>query len=156
MVNSNVNAVLKAEEYWRENIIGVAAELLQVEDKYVTALETALGEGAQNIVTLDAQTAKTAINYLKANNAGRATFLPLDTVKPRSLSVEEERLEYDFSTSDQLDEFIELDHGGKEIVTESTCNYAKFYPTDMNNLYSIFFFKQNLKAGMTVEMDRIM
>lgn len=87
-----IKTVLKAEEYWRENIIGVAAELLQVEDRYVTALETALGEGAQNIVTLDAQTAKTAINYLKANNAGRATFLPLDTVKPRSLSVEEERL----------------------------------------------------------------
>lgn len=87
-----IKTVLKAEEYWRENIIGVAAELLQVEDKYVTALETSLGEGAQNIVTLDAQTAKTAINYLKANNAGRATFLPLDTVKPRSLSVEEERL----------------------------------------------------------------
>ena len=87
-----IKTVLRAEEYWRENIIGVAAELLQVEDRYVTALETALGEGAQNIVTLDAQTAKTAINYLKANNAGRATFLPLDTVKPRSLSVEEERL----------------------------------------------------------------
>ena len=87
-----IKTVLKAEEYWRENIIGVAAELLQVEDKYVTALETSLGEGAQNIVTLDAQTAKTAINYLKANNAGRATFLPLDTVKPRSLSFEEERL----------------------------------------------------------------
>ena len=87
-----IKTVLKAEEYWRENIIGVAAELLQVEDKYVTALETALGEGAQNIVTVDAQTAKTAINYLKANNAGRATFLPLDTVKPRNLSVEEERL----------------------------------------------------------------
>ena len=87
-----IKTVLKAEEYWRKNIIGVAAELLQVEDKYVTALETALGEGAQNIVTVDAQTAKTAINYLKANNAGRATFLPLDTVKPRSLSVEEERL----------------------------------------------------------------
>ena len=87
-----IKTVLKAEEYWRENIIGVAAELLQVEDKYVTALETALGEGAQNIVTLDAQTVKTAIDYLKANNAGRATFLPLDTVKPRSLSVEEERL----------------------------------------------------------------
>ena len=87
-----IKTVLKAEEYWRENIIGVAAELLQVEDRYVTALETALGEGAQNIVTLDAQTAKTAINYLKANNAGRATFLPLDTVKPRGLSIEEERL----------------------------------------------------------------
>ncbi len=87
-----IKTVLKAEEYWRENIIGVAAELLRVEDKYVTALETALGEGAQNIVTVDAATAKSAIAYLKANNAGRATFLPLDTVKPRSLSIEEERL----------------------------------------------------------------
>ena len=87
-----IKTVLKANEYWRENIIGVAAELLRVEDKYVTALETALGEGAQNIVTVDAYTAKSAIAYLKANNAGRATFLPLDTVKPRGLSVEEERL----------------------------------------------------------------
>ena len=87
-----IKTVLKAPEYWREKIIGVAAELLKVEDKYVTALETALGEGAQNIVTEDAATAKSAIAYLKANNAGRATFLPLDTVKPRNLSVEEERL----------------------------------------------------------------
>lgn len=87
-----IKTVLKAAEYWRENIIGVAAELLKVEDRYVTALETALGEGAQNIVTQDAATAKSAIAYLKVNNAGRATFLPLDTVKPRSLSVEEERL----------------------------------------------------------------
>ena len=73
--------------------------------------------------------------------------------KAEEVVEEQERLEYDFSTSDQLDEFIELDHGGKEIVTESTGNYAKFYPTDMNNLYSIFWFKKDLKAGSVVEMD---
>ncbi len=60
---------------------------------------------------------------------------------------------YDFSDESQLNKFIELDHGGKEIVTEATGSYVKFTPTDMNNLYSIFWFKQNLKAGMTVEMD---
>lgn len=87
-----IKTVLKAEEYWHENIIGVAAELLKVEDRYVAALETALGEGAQNIVTRDAATAKSAIAYLKMNGAGRATFLPLDTIKPRGLSFEEERL----------------------------------------------------------------
>ena len=60
---------------------------------------------------------------------------------------------YDFSDESVLDKFVELDHGGKEIVKDASGSYAKFYPTDMNNLYSIFFFKQNLKAGMTVEMD---
>ncbi len=87
-----IKAVLKSNEPWRANIVGVAAELLKVKDKYVTALETALGEAAQNVITEDADTAKKAISYLKANNSGRATFLPLDTVKGRTLSLEEERL----------------------------------------------------------------
>lgn len=87
-----IKAVLKSAEPWRKGVIGVAAELLEVEPKYVTALETALGEGAQNIVTQDAATAKAAITYLKRSNAGRATFLPLDTVRARSLSYDEERL----------------------------------------------------------------
>ena len=60
---------------------------------------------------------------------------------------------YDFSDEKLLDKFVELDHGGKEIVAEATGNYVKFTPTDMNNLYSIFWFKENLKSGMTVEMD---
>ena len=77
----------------------------------------------------------------------------LYAVYEKEAAVEEERLEYDFSTSDQLDEFVELDHGGKEIVTDSTGSYAKFTPTDMNNLYSIFWFKKDLKAGSIVEMD---
>ena len=62
-------------------------------------------------------------------------------------------VEYDFSDESQLDDFEELEHGGKEIVSDGTDSYAKFTPTDTNNLYSIFWLKQDLKAGMTVEMD---
>lgn len=78
-----IKAVLKAQEPWREQVVGVAAELLQVEDKYVAAIETALGEGAQNLVMRSANAAKEAIAFLKRTGSGRATFLPLDTVQRR-------------------------------------------------------------------------
>lgn len=81
---SGIKAVLKANSQWRSQIIGVAAELIKVQPQFVTAIETALGDGAQNIIARDAETAKQAISYLKSNNLGRATFLPLDTVKGRS------------------------------------------------------------------------
>ena len=84
-----IKAVLKAQAPWRSDLIGVVAELIKVEDKYVAALETALGEGAQNIVSRSAQAAKQAIAFLKQNGAGRATFLPLDTVQRRVPSKEE-------------------------------------------------------------------
>lgn len=87
-----IKNILKCNASWRKNIIGVAAELLQTDEKYVTAIETALGESAQNLVTLDADTAKAAINYLKQQNGGRATFLPLDNIQERRLAQEEERL----------------------------------------------------------------
>ena len=87
-----IKAVLKAQEPWREQVVGVAAELLQVEDKYVAAIETALGEGAQNLVMRSANAAKEAIGYLKRSNRGRATFLPLDTVQRRGPNREEEAL----------------------------------------------------------------
>lgn len=87
-----IKNILKCNAPWRKNIIGVAAELLQTDEKYVTAIETALGESAQNLVTLYADTAKAAINYLKQQNGGRATFLPLDNIQERRLTQEEERL----------------------------------------------------------------
>ena len=85
-----IKAVLKAQAPWRQELIGVVAELIKVEDKYVVAIETALGEGAQNIVARTAQAAKQAIAFLKQSGSGRATFLPLDTVQRRYPSKEEE------------------------------------------------------------------
>lgn len=87
-------SVLKAPESlpWRRELIGVATELLHVEPKYVTAIETALGEGAQNLVIRSSAAAKAAIAYLKQSGGGRATFLPLDTVQRRMPTAEEARL----------------------------------------------------------------
>ena len=64
-------------------IIGVVADIMQVDPKYETAIETALGGNIQNIVTKDEQIAKRLIQYLKDNKAGRATFLPLTTARGR-------------------------------------------------------------------------
>lgn len=64
-------------------IIGVVADIIKVDAKYETAIETALGGNIQNIVTKDEQVAKKLIKYLKENKAGRATFLPLTTVRNR-------------------------------------------------------------------------
>lgn len=80
-----VKNVLGAKAPWRAQVYGVTAELFHVEDQYVTALETALGGALQNIITQDAQSARDAIGYLKRQQGGRATFLPLDTIRPRSL-----------------------------------------------------------------------
>lgn len=62
-------------------IHGVVADLMKVEKTYETAVETALGGNIQNVVTEDEATAKELIAYLKKNRLGRATFLPLTSVK---------------------------------------------------------------------------
>ncbi len=65
-------------------IIGVVADIFEVEKEYETAIETALGGNIQNIVTDTEATAKRMVQFLKQNKAGRATFLPLDAVKERN------------------------------------------------------------------------
>ncbi len=74
-------------------ILGVVADLIKVEKKYETAIETALGGSIQNIVTRDEDTAKRMIQYLKQNRYGRATFLPLTGVGKRSVQVNEKALQ---------------------------------------------------------------
>lgn len=61
-------------------IIGVVADIIQVNKEYETAVETALGGSIQNIVTDNENTAKRLIQFLKKNRFGRATFLPLTTI----------------------------------------------------------------------------
>ena len=64
-----------------KGIIGVVADIIKVDKKYETAIETALGGNIQNIVTDDEETAKKMIRFLKKNKGGRATFLPLTSIK---------------------------------------------------------------------------
>ena len=67
-------------------IIGAVSEHLTFDVRYQTALEIALGASSQHIIVEDEQAATRAIDFLKRNRAGRATFLPLTTIKARSIS----------------------------------------------------------------------
>lgn len=67
-------------------IIGAVSEHLTFDVHYQTALEIALGASSQHIIVEDEKAATKAIDFLKRNRAGRATFLPLTTIKARTIS----------------------------------------------------------------------
>lgn len=73
--------VRKDKKLGIDGIIGTVAEIIQVPKQLEIALETALGGALQYIVTVDDNGAQKAINYLKVERKGRATFLPLNTIK---------------------------------------------------------------------------
>jgi len=75
----SVKKVMEQKEK-EKGIIGVVADIIKVDPKYETAIETALGGNIQNIVTDNENTAKKMIEYLKVNRLGRATFLPLTSI----------------------------------------------------------------------------
>lgn len=79
-------------EQFSKKMVGVLASLITVPEKYETAIETALGNALQNIVTKDEHDAKSLIEFLKERQFGRATFLPITSMKPRNLSQEEKNL----------------------------------------------------------------
>lgn len=79
-----VKAVMRrAREKALGGIHGPLSQLIQVENEYSVAVEVALGAAMQNIVTSTEADAKRAIYYLKENNVGRATFLPISNIKSR-------------------------------------------------------------------------
>lgn len=67
-------------------IVGAVSEHVTFDAQYQTAMEIALGAASQNIIVEEENHAKSAIAFLKKNRQGRATFLPLTTIKPRSLA----------------------------------------------------------------------
>ena len=69
-----------------EGICGAVGELITLDKKYETAIEIALGGAVQNIVAKNENDVKKAISYLKTNNKGRATFLPMTAIKPKTIN----------------------------------------------------------------------
>ena len=70
------------------NIIGVLGELITTQKDYELAISSALGGAIEFVVTSDDQTARETIKFLRNNKAGRATFLPVSTMKPRQIRLE--------------------------------------------------------------------
>ena len=89
---------------------GVVADIIRVDKKYEVAVETALGGSIQNIVTDTEQTAKRLIEFLKKNKYGRATFLPLNAIRPKG----------EFNQKDVLKENGVIQLASELVKTEAT------------------------------------
>lgn len=71
----------------RKGLIGIVADLLKVDTKYERAIDISLGSNIQNLVVESEIDAKKFVHYLKTNKLGRATFLPLDTIKGKTINL---------------------------------------------------------------------
>ncbi len=80
------NVVQAANRGQLKGIHGPVSRIINVPAEYTVAIEIALGSAMQNIVTSTEQDAKSAIAFLKKKDGGRATFLPMNTIRPKSLN----------------------------------------------------------------------
>ena len=82
----------RARDREDSRIRGPISQLISVPEKYETAMDMVLGNTQQHIVTEDEETAKELIEFLRERNMGRATFLPMTTIRPRLLTPQEQEV----------------------------------------------------------------
>lgn len=110
-----VKAVLKqSQNKALPGVHGTLSQLITVDNENSTAIEIALGAAMQNVVVSTESDAKRAINYLKQNNVGRATFLPISAIKPRYM--EEKNLDDNFGFVDVASNLVDCDVQYRDIV----------------------------------------
>ena len=110
-----VKAVLKqSQSKALPGVHGTLSQLITVDNENSTAIEIALGAAMQNVVVSTESDAKRAINYLKQNNVGRATFLPISAIKPRYM--EEKNLDDNFGFVDIASNLVDCDEQYRDIV----------------------------------------
>lgn len=111
-----VKAVMKqAQSKALSGIHGPLSQLITVDNEYSVAVEVALGAAMQNIVATNEADAKRAIYYLKNNHIGRATFLPISAIKPRTL--DEKDLEDNLGFVAVASDLVECKSEYKNIVS---------------------------------------
>ena len=89
----SVRAVVHhARDYQLTGVHGPVSQLIDVPRAYETAMDMALGNAQQDVVTEDEETAQAMIEYLRKNRLGRATFLPMTTVRSRTLTPREQEV----------------------------------------------------------------
>lgn len=110
-----VKAVIKqSQNKALSGIHGTLNQLISVDNEYSTAIEVALGAAMQNVVVASESDAKKAINFLKQNNQGRATFLPISAIKPRYM--DEKDLDDNFGFVDIASNLVECDDEYRDII----------------------------------------
>ncbi|WP_430487378.1 chromosome segregation protein SMC [Priestia flexa] len=128
-----VKEILKARSQKLYGIEGAIAELVSVPKEYETAIEIALGGATQHIVTSDEQSARQAISFLKQNHYGRATFLPLTSVRSRFIPLQT------ISLIESHDTFVG--------VASSLVKYDEKYRSIAENLLGTVIIVKDLKGA---------
>ena len=132
-------AVKEALNYARDKhmqgVHDVVAKLIDVPTAYETAMDMALGAAAQHIVTDTEETAKTMIEYLRRNRLGRATFLPVSAMRPRTLDAKERKV---------------LSMRGCLGVASELIEYPEVYRGVIENLLGRTVIAENLDRGVEI------
>ena len=129
------NALTYARRSGLKGVHDVVAMLLQVPREYETAMDMALGGAMQNIVTETEQDAKVLIDYLRKNRLGRATFLPLNTVRGRTLTAREREV---------------LSMPGCIGVASELCGYDPIYRGVVESLLGRTVVAKDLDSGIAI------
>lgn len=129
------NALTYARRSRLTGVHDVVAMLLHVPKEYETAMDMALGAAMQNIVTETEQDAKTMIDYLRKNRLGRATFLPLNTVRGRTLNAREREV---------------LSMPGCVGVASELCGYDPLYRGVVESLLGRTVVARDLESGIAI------
>ncbi|NLO85189.1 MAG: chromosome segregation protein SMC [Clostridiales bacterium] len=129
------NALTYAKRQKLTGVHDVIAMLLHVPKDYETALDMALGAAMQNIVTQSESDAKDMIDYLRKNRLGRATFLPLSTVRGRTLSQSERSV---------------LSMKGCVGVASELCSFDPIYRPVMESLLGRTIIAESLECGIEI------
>ncbi len=108
------SVMAEAEKGILKGICGPVSKLIKVEKEYSIAIETALANAIQNVITETEADAKRAINFLKSSNGGRATFLPVGTIKAREFK--EQGFESMFGFIGIASDLVECDNKYREII----------------------------------------
>ena len=132
---------------------GPVANLLRADEECAVAIETALGAAAQNIVVDSQNDGRSAIELLKRTDAGRATFLPVDTIRGSLMKNAPERdpgfvgVAYDLVKFDPQYEQIFLDLLGRTVVAETLADAVRMSKNNGNRLRIVTLDGQMINAG---------
>ena len=148
---SGVRAIIQANKSL-SGYHGILGELLESKDGYDTAIQTALGNSSSFVVMKDDASARNAINYLKNNKAGRATFLPMTNMKPRFVKDD------DLTVISQMDgylgiatEFITYPTRYKDVISSQIGNVL--VAKDLKNANQISHYTYAKYKVVTLEGD---
>jgi len=124
----------------RKGVHGVISQLIQVPNEYEIAVEVAGGGRLQNIVVEDTLVASECINYLKREKIGRATFLPLNKIKPKKLTPEQKAL---------------LKKPGVIGLITELINYDKKYASAIEHVFGDTIIVENLGVARDIGIGSI-